>query len=274
MLLLTIIIPVHRPKVQHFSECLISIRNQSLDPSKFIVHFLFDGDHSNSNVELIEKILGEATNYKITKVPRLGLIRTLNLGLDKCETQYFARMDSDDIMHPDRLNQQLNHMNENPDLALCGSRIEYIDESGNDISRMGFNYPLSDFHIRITGSLYNNPFAHPSIIGKTSIAKELGGYTSDPPLEDYALWSKYKKYKIENMSEKLLKYRIHPNQLTHSNAVKYKLLIKIRLNFFYSLVTRYGLTMLPMILILPLIFIPIRIVSIVSKPIKKIFFCA
>ncbi|MEG1729900.1 MAG: glycosyltransferase family 2 protein [Bacteroidaceae bacterium] len=48
-------------------------------------------------------------------------ISTLNYGLSIARGQYIARMDADDKMFPTRLAEQVNVLNENPDVVICCS---------------------------------------------------------------------------------------------------------------------------------------------------------
>ncbi len=51
----------------------------------------------------------------------LGLINTLNKGLDFAKGEYIARMDQDDISHPERFAKQVAVFEKNPDIGVCGT---------------------------------------------------------------------------------------------------------------------------------------------------------
>jgi len=39
-------------------------------------------------------------------------------------------MDDDDMAHPERFATQLQYLKEHPDIALCGTRIRFVDQDG------------------------------------------------------------------------------------------------------------------------------------------------
>lgn len=61
----------------------------------------------------------------------IGLGGALNEGLQYCEGDFIARMDSDDICHPERFEKQLAFFEENPEIDVIGSFVREVDLSGN-----------------------------------------------------------------------------------------------------------------------------------------------
>ena len=57
-----------------------------------------------------------------------GIIGALNTGLSSAKGDHIARMDDDDIAHPDRLSIQLDHMLAHQ-LDFCGARIRFFNEN-------------------------------------------------------------------------------------------------------------------------------------------------
>ena len=57
-----------------------------------------------------------------------------NQGLDHCQGDYVAFMNSDDAWLPDKLEKQVTVMEEDRMLAACFTRVYLVDESGNDLS--------------------------------------------------------------------------------------------------------------------------------------------
>ena len=60
----------------------------------------------------------------------MGLTESLNVGLRLARGKYVARMDADDIAHPDRLALQVEFLNRHSDHVLVGSSYRLIDEHG------------------------------------------------------------------------------------------------------------------------------------------------
>lgn len=55
-----------------------------------------------------------------------GLGATLNAGLNLCDTEYIARMDGDDVIHPRRLEAQLEYLTQNPHVCMVGCQVEFL----------------------------------------------------------------------------------------------------------------------------------------------------
>src|ERR1019366_340716 len=67
-------------------------------------------------------------DYRIRVLRRTheGLGATLNAGLELCNSEYIARMDGDDVMHPHRLEAQLEYLVSNPNVCMVGSQVELL----------------------------------------------------------------------------------------------------------------------------------------------------
>jgi glycosyltransferase involved in cell wall biosynthesis len=57
---------------------------------------------------------------KVIHIPHSGLIPALNAGLEHCAGDLIARMDADDVCHPERLSLQSEFMSAHPDVSVCG----------------------------------------------------------------------------------------------------------------------------------------------------------
>lgn len=111
----------------------------------------------------------------------LGLVARLNQLIDLCETKYYFRMDSDDIMHPERLQMQVEIMETNPDIDVLGTNAFTIDEN-NYVIGIRAEYNDKTFLKKVKS------FIHPTVMGKTAWFKE-NPYDPDAlRMEDVELW--------------------------------------------------------------------------------------
>ena len=81
-----------------------------------------------------------------------------------------ARMDADDISHPDRLRRQLELLSRQPDVVLTGCLFEGIDDR-NRVVRVRDRSPLASRNL-------SAPFPHGSIMFRREIFDRVGGYRS------------------------------------------------------------------------------------------------
>lgn len=146
----------------------------------------------------------------------LGLIATLNRGIDLARGEYLVRMDCDDISLPERLRKQADFLDANPRVGVCGI---WYREFGDLVSRTTRCAP--DHASIKCGMLFNPTIGHPSVIMRKS-ALLANGLRYDPGYrhaEDYQLWAQALKFfEFANLPEVLLYYRVHECQITRSCA--------------------------------------------------------
>ncbi len=121
------------------------------------------------------------------------------------ETTFLARMDADDIMHPQRIEKQINILKNNPEIDVLGTNAYSIDENSDVIGkRMVFQ---DNSLVSVT------TFTHPTIIAKTQWFKENPYDVLALRVEDSELWLRTNdKYVFKATSEPLFFYREIGNQ--------------------------------------------------------------
>jgi glycosyltransferase involved in cell wall biosynthesis len=204
----TILLPVFNTEA-FLRESVESILSQTF--TDFEVIAINDGSTDRSK-EILMSFSDSRLKIIDNDVNR-GLINTLNRGIALAKGTYIARMDADDIASPDRLAQQWLYLNENPSVALLGGFAELIDS--NNKSFMLCQVPQS--HDEIVSKIFSaNCFVHPSVMFRANVVRELGGYRDEAlHAEDYDLWLRIiEHYKVANLSAILVRYRIHPNQVS------------------------------------------------------------
>lgn len=204
----TVLVPVFNAE-KYLKESLESILNQYYKNLELLI--INDGSTDNS-----ANIVHSFSDHRIRLIhngENKGLIRTLNYGLELAKGTYIARHDADDIAIIDRIEKQVNFLDENPDIDLIGGYAELIDEKGNPFTTIQVPTNYED----ILKTIYNvNCFIHPSVMYRASTARAIGGYhISAIYAEDYDLWLKFiERSKVVNLAEKLVRYRIHPDQIS------------------------------------------------------------
>lgn len=135
------------------------------------------------------------------------LAYNLNLGLQACRSNFIARIDADDVAHPMRIEKQIEYLNNNIDVAVCGSSYRLIDENNQIIKSVML--PSSNKQIR-RKLIFSNPIAHPSVMFRKDIILSLGGYMGGKYAQDYDLWLRIMyetNYKFYNFTDCLIDYR-------------------------------------------------------------------
>lgn len=150
---------------------------------------------------------------------QMRLPASLNHGLRLCRAPLIARADADDVYEPDRLAKQVAFMRAHPDVGILGSASVNIDATDKVIGATA--HPCEDELIRFSLP-FGCTFVHPSVVFRREIVERLGGY--DEALwtgQDYDLWARMLPLtKMHNLSEPLLRYRVHSQSMTQSTERK------------------------------------------------------
>ena len=201
--MISVLMSVYKKENPLFLErALDSIYAQTLKADEIIL--VEDGKLSDELVEVISQY-PEVRIVKLEQNMQLG--RALETGLKNCHHDLVARMDTDDIMMPYRLEKQYWFMMEHPEIAACGGDIaEFIEEGVNLREK---HMPTSAYELYRYGKK-RNPLNHMTVMFRKSAVEAVGGYRHFPGLEDYDLWSRLLAhgYQIANISEVLVKARI------------------------------------------------------------------
>ena len=160
-------------------------------------------DKSTDNSVAIAKSFHEPRFRIITGTETRGISHRLNDLVAEVDSDYLARMDVDDIMHPQRLEHQVAFLRTHADVDIVGSAIVTIDRQNR--VRAWRCPPLNvESPLRI---LKGEVLYHPSIAGRTSFFKQ-HPYPTAYTCEDFALWAMSADIlTIRNLPTPLLFYR-------------------------------------------------------------------
>ncbi|MEY4571682.1 MAG: hypothetical protein RLZ10_893 [Bacteroidota bacterium] len=229
--IVSVLLPVFNSE-KYLSEAIESILEQSCTDFEFLI--INDGSTDRS-----EEIILSYSDLRIRYIKNesnLKLIKTLNKGIQFCNGKYIVRMDADDISHKNRIQKQVDFMESNPDVGICGSWFEAF---GNTESRI---VQFKETHDEImTKMLYQCHFCHPSIIIRREIFDDPSMYFDENYLhaEDYDFYLKLsRKWKLHNLQEVFLKYRTHDESVSNKfKSIQIENSLKIKKRFFAELNT-------------------------------------
>lgn len=193
------------------AEALESIINQTFDSFEFII--IDDGSSDGSRL-ILEAYSRQDNRLKLVSRENRGLTASLNEGILLAKGTFIARMDADDIALPYRLEHQLQWL-EKTGADICGSWMKIF--GGND--KRVIKFAQTDRAIKMALMFYS-PFAHPSIMVKADLIKALLYNEAYQVAQDYDLWERAAEagWKMTNVPEVLLLYRVHATQITSRTA--------------------------------------------------------
>lgn len=215
---ISILMPVYNA-AEYLPEAIKSILNQT--DGNFQLIIIDDGSTDNS-LNTIKSFAIDA-RIKVVAHDNMGMGNSLNHALEFVNSEWLMRMDADDVMMPNRIASQRLFISENPDLAVAGSLVYYIDSKSRIIGKSVSELTTRSHFNRMVDKKKMFGLHHPSTVIKTKILKNLGGYRSEFwPAEDIDLWNRITEAgeTILVQPQYLLKYRIHTNSISISSAMK------------------------------------------------------
>jgi glycosyltransferase involved in cell wall biosynthesis len=207
MPLVTVLMPVYN------GGCFLK---QSIDSILCQTHRDFDlviVDDGSTDVDtrrILQEALSDSRVRLLTHPERMGVARSLNQGLDLATGEFIARMDADDVSHPQRLEKQVEFMRRHPDVGLCGTAVECFGR----VEGLRIINPVDPEEIKCR-LLLSCPISHPTVMFRTaSLQRYRLRYDEEFETgEDYELWIRCAMcFPIANLLEPLLYYRIHFEQ--------------------------------------------------------------
>lgn len=115
-----------------------------------------------------------------------GFSKCLYDVLDGVDSQYIAICGSGDICHKDRILDQIELMDNRPDISFCGTASRNIDIDSNKVVDI---QKFSDGELAAQDFYESPPFTHGTVMIRTSAYKKVGGYDSRFYFcQDWDLW--------------------------------------------------------------------------------------
>jgi glycosyltransferase involved in cell wall biosynthesis len=140
-----------------------------------------------------------------------GTAAAANHGLAHCDSEFVARMDSDDMSLPARLESQRAFLQVRPEVGLVGTQVAPLGSV-----RAGRSLKLPLVHEDIDAALLagRHGLAHSSIMLRTELLKRIGGYWSLPLVDDWDMMLRMGEVaKLANLDVLLHLYRVHAGSL-------------------------------------------------------------
>lgn len=192
----------------YIKEAVTSILNQTFTDFELLII-------DDASTDGTDNILMRFTDSRIKIIKNLsneGVSSSTNKGFKAAKGRYIARMDGDDIAVSTRFEKQVYLLENNPNVLVCGSLVQYYGGTGKVIQ-------FKENHDEIVAELLISC----SVCMGTAMfrKKELQNYFYDEKKfsgEDYDFWVKIIGLgKFYNIQEVLLLYRVHEKQASQKH---------------------------------------------------------
>jgi GT2 family glycosyltransferase len=208
---------------KYLEEFIDSMLGQIFDDFEFII---VDDGSTDSTVHMLQQI--KDPRARIFKQKNQGQVGALIAGINYAQGELIARIDQDDYSLPHRLLRQVEFMDANPKVSLCGSRWQEL--RSRTLTSQRVQFVQSDAQIKKVIS-YFNPLSHSAIMFRKESYFKIGGYDKSFLIAmDYDLYVRLmKEGEVHNIDEVLGVVRIHDESFsTKKSRVKILESLKIR----------------------------------------------
>ncbi len=216
----TVLIPV-RDAEATVGAALRSIRDQRLRELQIVV--VDDGSRDGTPAVLARHAAADPRVQPV-RLPRpAGIVAALDAGLARARAPLLARMDADDVAHPERLARQRAFLATHPEVDVCDTRVEITRPDGpaaGGFRAYGAWLDSIEAHDDFVREfLVENPVVHPAVVVRTALLRRVGGYREGPFPEDYDLWLRCLRAgaRFHKLPERLLRWTDRDDRLTRTD---------------------------------------------------------
>lgn len=219
-MLVSVLMSVYNSEI-FLVEAIESVLNQTYKDFEFII--IDDGSKDNS-LAIAKKYQQQDARIVIDSHENMGLGNSLNRAMKIAKGEWIARMDADDIMLPNRLEEQLKHLSVHPEIDVMSCWAYYINSKGNNIGKLIHPQDLNTIEDNKRYLLENKivHILHPGAVMRKEAVLSIGGYKPIVPSQDIELWNRLieNNFIIVCLPQILMKYRLHSSSVTTTNYVK------------------------------------------------------
>lgn len=214
----SILIPFRNAQAT-LGDAVDSLRSQTFRDWELLL--INDGSTDGGGM-LADQMAGRDSRIRVMHLPPSGIVTALNIGLEHSESEVIARMDADDLCHPDRLGRQMEVLRSNPEVDLVSCRVAF---GGDREAQAGYAAHVDWLNTLITHeAMFQNrfvdaPVAHPTVMFRRSAVERFGGYREGDFPEDFELWLRWLEggARFHKLSETLLTWNDPPERLSRSD---------------------------------------------------------
>lgn len=201
------------------TESIQSIRAQTFNEWELL---LIDNGAEQTAINTARGIATNDSRIRIIEEKNEGISHALNTGLIHARAAIIARMDDDDISHPERLQLQWQKLcGEKSDtvIACRVNAVKGFEPAPGMQEYMDWQNSLLSPEDHYLNRFIDAPLIHPSLFCSKNLFERHGFYSTQGIPEDYELWLRWMESGVRfvKTGEALLGWREHPERLTRTH---------------------------------------------------------
>ena len=206
--------------VRNGGSWLAAATDSILDQAHAALELIIVDDHSDDGA--VGNLDRGDSRLTVLSSAGKGVSAAFNTGMAAARGDFIARMDADDLALPGRIRDQLNYLAQNPQVDLCGGKVEIFSEQelqgGNRRYQQWLNACLTPEDIA-RELFIESPIPNPTAFFRREALLKLKGYRNPPWPEDYDLFLRADALgmKMGKPDQPLLRWREHGGRLTRTD---------------------------------------------------------
>lgn len=208
-----------RNEEAHLPACIDSLAAQTLEAFEVVA---VDDGSTDGTRELLDAWARRDGRVRVLEGDGRGVAAAAERAAGAARAPLLARMDGDDVAHPERLERQAAFLDRRPELAACGAGVEYFPDEAVGSGYRRYERWLNG--LREPGDLARDllvecPVASPTLMIRRSVLRGLGGHRDMGWPEDYDLVLRLYRagMRAANLPRVLHRWRLHGNNLSRTD---------------------------------------------------------
>jgi glycosyltransferase involved in cell wall biosynthesis len=198
---------VARDAERFIGEAVDSLLAQTFSDFELLI---YDDGSSDDSAGVLERAAGRDLRVQLFREEPQGLTWWLRQGVEDARGELLARMDADDVAHPERLARQVAFLDAHPECVAVGSDALLVDPERRPIRRLG----VQTQHEAIEAELLRgrgDAILHPSVLMRRAQVLAAGSYRTEFRVSQCLdLFLRLaERGRLANLPEPLLEYRQH-----------------------------------------------------------------
>jgi glycosyltransferase involved in cell wall biosynthesis len=182
-----------------------------------------DDGSSDGTGEILGRCAREDARVRVLRRSHRGVALTANVGLEAATGELVARMDADDVAHPERLAEQVSLLEREPTVGMASCLVDF---GGDRVAREGYALHVDWLNGLVVpeeialNRFVEAPVANPSVLFRRELVERHGAFRDGDFPEDYELWLRWLDagVRIAKVPRALLTWNDPPTRISRNDA--------------------------------------------------------